>query len=187
MNNQQKTVNNQHAVVIGASMAGLLAARVLSDRFEQVTIIERDRLSDQVEPRKGVPQGRHVHILLAKGESILREYFPDFYTTFAQDGAIPLTTSDIRWFDSGLWKAAAPEPIKSHSAGRPFLETYVRRFLAERANVRFIGREIASHLPENVKPFMFGSYPSSLFLSDIPVQGVVAGLKQAQRQPQTER
>src|SRR5260221_6490684 len=107
-------LDNRHAVVIGASMAGLLAARVLSDHFEQVTIIERDRLSDQVEPRKGVPQGRHVHILLAKGESILREYFPDFYTTFAQDGAIPLTTSDIRWFDSGLWKTAAPEPIKSH-------------------------------------------------------------------------
>ena len=138
MNSKQKTQNNRHAVVIGASMAGLLAARVLSDHFEQVTIIERDRLSEEVEPRKGVPQGRHVHILLAKGESILREYFPDLYTTFTQDGAIPLTTSDIQWFDSGLWKITAPEPIKSHGAGRPFLETYVRRFLAERANVRFI-------------------------------------------------
>jgi hypothetical protein len=43
-------------------------------------------------------------------------------------------------------------------------------------------KEIASHLPKNMKPFMFGSYPSSLFLSDIPVQGVVAALKRAQRQ-----
>jgi glycine/D-amino acid oxidase-like deaminating enzyme len=47
-----------HAVVIDASMAGLLAARVLSDRFERVTIVERDRLPDGAEARRGVPQGR---------------------------------------------------------------------------------------------------------------------------------
>jgi 2-polyprenyl-6-methoxyphenol hydroxylase-like FAD-dependent oxidoreductase len=121
MNNKQKTQDNRHAVVIGASMAGLLAARVLSDHFEQVTIIERDLFSEQVEPRKGVPQGRHVHILLARGESILKEYFPDFYTTFVQDGAIPVTTAEVDWFDSGQWKATSPEPIESHSASRPFL------------------------------------------------------------------
>ncbi len=138
MNNISKKHNNQHAVVIGASMAGLLAARALSNHFEHVTIIERDRLAEQVETRKGVPQGRHVHLLLAKGQAIVQEYFPDFYTEFAQDGAVPVTTAEMDWFDSGQWKARSPEPIASFSASRPFLETYVRHFLAEKANVRFI-------------------------------------------------
>ncbi len=93
---KQAKQSNQHAVVIGASMAGLLAARVLSEHFDQVTIIERDQLSEQVEPRKGVPQGQHAHILLMKGETILRELFPDLYATFAQDGAVPLTSADVR-------------------------------------------------------------------------------------------
>jgi 2-polyprenyl-6-methoxyphenol hydroxylase-like FAD-dependent oxidoreductase len=130
--------DQQHAVVIGGSMAGLLAARVLSDHFAQVTIIERDRLSEHVEPRKGVPQGRHVHILLMKGETILRELFPDLYAAFAQDGAVPVTSADLQWYDFGVWKAPSPNLIKSYCGSRPFLEQYVRRFLVARANVRFI-------------------------------------------------
>jgi heterodisulfide reductase subunit A-like polyferredoxin len=53
----QDTFDGHHAVVIGGSMAGLLAARVLSDHFEQVTIIERDQLTGDAEARKGIPQG----------------------------------------------------------------------------------------------------------------------------------
>jgi 2-polyprenyl-6-methoxyphenol hydroxylase-like FAD-dependent oxidoreductase len=135
---RQAKQRNQHAVVIGSSMAGLLAARVLSEHFEQVTIIERDRLSEQVEARKGVPQGQHAHILLMKGETILRELFPALYETFARDGAVPLTSADVQWYDFGVWKAPSPDPIKSYCGSRPFLEQCVRRFVAERANVRFI-------------------------------------------------
>lgn len=131
-------LNRQHAVVIGASMAGLLAARVLSDHFKEVTIIERDRLSEQVEPRKGVLQGRHVHILLMRGELILRELFPDLYTTLAQEGAVPVTSDEVQWYDAGLWKGSSPNPIKGYAASRPFLEQHVRRFVEARANVRFI-------------------------------------------------
>lgn len=56
-----------HAVVLGASMAGLLAARALADFFEKVTVVERDVLPDDSANRRGVPQGRHVHGLLARG------------------------------------------------------------------------------------------------------------------------
>ena len=84
----QITFDRHHAVVIGGSMAGLLAARVLSDHFEQVTMIERDTLTSEFKPRKGVPQGRHVHGLLARGVVIMGEYFPDLFPTLAQDGAI---------------------------------------------------------------------------------------------------
>lgn len=56
-----------HAIVIGASMAGLLSARALADAYERVTIVERDRLPAVGEGRKAVPQGRHVHVLLPAG------------------------------------------------------------------------------------------------------------------------
>src|SRR5260221_13091067 len=101
---KQAKQSNQHAVVIGASMAGLLAARVLSEHFEQVTIIERDRLSEQVEPRKGVPQGQHAHLLLMKGETILRELFPALYVTFAQYEAVPLPSAYAQRNHFGQWK-----------------------------------------------------------------------------------
>lgn len=135
---KQATQSNQHAVVIGASMAGLLAARVLSEHFEQVTIIERDRLPQEAESRKGVPQGQHVHVLLAKGESILTELFPGLFEALAQDGATRLTYADVQWYHFGVWKGQFPSPIKVYSESRPFLEQYVRSSLAARGNVRFV-------------------------------------------------
>lgn len=65
-----------HAVVLGASLAGLLAARVLADAYERVTLVERDPLTDAAENRRGVPQGRHAHVLLTRGAQILDELFP---------------------------------------------------------------------------------------------------------------
>ncbi|GIV79930.1 MAG: hypothetical protein KatS3mg050_4324 [Litorilinea sp.] len=59
--------NQNHAIVIGASMGGLLAARALADFYQQVTLIERDAFPPIGENRKGVPQGRHTHALLLRG------------------------------------------------------------------------------------------------------------------------
>ncbi len=116
-------------------MAGLLAARVLSEHFERVTIIERDQLIDDAQPRKGVPQGRHVHGLLAGGAAVLGKYFPDLFATLAQDGAVPLSTSDIHRYQLGVWVATVPSPIKALWQSRPFLEQHVRTCLATRNNV----------------------------------------------------
>jgi phytoene dehydrogenase-like protein len=71
------TSSNQ-VVVLGASMAGLLAARVLSERFERVVVIERDGLPPIGEHRRGVPHGRHLHGLHPRGREILDELFPGF-------------------------------------------------------------------------------------------------------------
>ncbi|HEY6411087.1 MAG TPA: FAD-dependent oxidoreductase, partial [Ktedonobacteraceae bacterium] len=127
-----------HAVVIGGSMAGLLAARVLSDHFEQVTMIERDRLTGDAEVRKGVPQGRHVHGLLARGAVIMGEYFPDLFLTLAQDGAIPVGTEGLRWNQLGVWMVPVRSPVKALFQSRPFLEQRVRDQLAARDNVRIM-------------------------------------------------
>jgi 2-polyprenyl-6-methoxyphenol hydroxylase-like FAD-dependent oxidoreductase len=134
----QSTFGRQHAIVIGGSMAGLLATRVLSDHFEQVTIIERDRLTAGADPRKGVPQGRHVHVLLARGAILMRKYFPDLFRNLAQEGAILVRLEDVHWNQLGVWMAPVPSPVKALFQTRPFLEQHVRDQLAAIDNVRII-------------------------------------------------
>ena len=75
-----------HAVVLGASMGGLLAARVLADAYRRVTIVERDRLPESGLDRRGVPQGRHAHGLLPRGAQILDELFPGLLADLVADG-----------------------------------------------------------------------------------------------------
>ena len=77
----------ERAVVLGASMGGLLAARVLADFFGTVTVVERDVLPEGPAIRRGVPQGRHVHVLLARGAQILDELFPGLLNELVAEGA----------------------------------------------------------------------------------------------------
>ena len=142
MSNQQSSPDvfaGQHAVVIGASMAGLLASRVLSEHFEQVTVIERDRLPQEVQARRGVPQGRHVHILLHRGASVMKELFPDLFPALIQDGTVPIdTVADFHWYNFGAWKARFPSGITFYCQSRSLLEGHVREQVAARSNVRFL-------------------------------------------------
>jgi hypothetical protein len=85
-------------------MAGLMAARVLLKHFENVTILDRDRLPDTPEPRKGVPQARHVHVLMLRGRRILEELFPGFEQRMFANGAIDLDMgADIEWLSPFGW------------------------------------------------------------------------------------
>jgi 2-polyprenyl-6-methoxyphenol hydroxylase-like FAD-dependent oxidoreductase len=124
-----KTVGD-HAVVIGASMGGLLAARVLSDAYERVTVLERDELPSEPAPRKGVPQGRHGHGLHPMGRRVLDELFPGFTEEVEADGAPVFRSTTIRGVFNGhsLRRADMGEPYVSTS--RPFLEDQVRRRVA---------------------------------------------------------
>src|ERR1700761_383525 len=76
-----------HAVVIGASIAGLLAARALSDVFSLVTVFDRDVLPDGPDVRRGAPQGRQAHALLARGADTLDQLFPGFVAEMIASGA----------------------------------------------------------------------------------------------------
>ncbi len=69
-------LRSQHVVVIGASIAGLCAARVLSDYVDRVTIYERDDLPERPVDRSAIPQGQHVHLLMARGAEELEGLFP---------------------------------------------------------------------------------------------------------------
>ena len=85
--NNLPSSNHNRAIVIGGGIAGLLAANSLSAVFDQVTLIERDSLPDGSQPRKGVPQSTHVHVLLCKGMLLLEEIFPGFGADLAAAGA----------------------------------------------------------------------------------------------------
>jgi 2-polyprenyl-6-methoxyphenol hydroxylase-like FAD-dependent oxidoreductase len=87
----------KRAIVIGAGMGGLTAARAVSPHFEQVVVIERDSLPTQPEARPGTPQAKHVHALLGGGQLALEELFPGFERDLRNAGAVPLRVGfDIR-------------------------------------------------------------------------------------------
>jgi len=74
----QQQNRRARALVLGGSVGGLLAARVLADHYEEVTLLERDMFPPPGEHRKGVPQGRHTHGLLVSGARVLKRWFSAF-------------------------------------------------------------------------------------------------------------
>ena len=91
----------EHAVVLGGSLAGLAGAAVLAQRFERVTIVERDGLPQTGQQRKGVPQGRHVHVLLPAGLRALAELFPGVLDDLRERGAHVFDTRALRFNIAG--------------------------------------------------------------------------------------
>jgi 2-polyprenyl-6-methoxyphenol hydroxylase-like FAD-dependent oxidoreductase len=137
------------AVVIGGSMAGLLAARVLSDHFDRVTILERDDYPVTPEPRKGVPQGRHAHVLLGRGQRILEELLPGFSKDLAGCGAVVLdAAADVAWLTPAGWARRSPSDLDMLSCSRHLLEWAGRRRVAALERVRIVeGVEVQRLLP----------------------------------------
>lgn len=117
-----------HAAVLGASMSGLLAARVLADAYRRVTIVERDSLPESGLDRKGVPQGRHAHGLLPSGAQILGELFPGLLADLVADGVPVLRAPrEFRFFFGGHLLCQDGEPGEpSYMPSRPCLEAHVR-------------------------------------------------------------
>ena len=110
-----------HAVVIGSSIAGLMAARVLSEHFACVTVVERDWLPDGPAYRKGVPQARHAHTLLPQGQMILEQLFPGLVDELLAGGAIAIDAArDIAFFEAGAWHTPRARDVKmSIACSRP--------------------------------------------------------------------
>lgn len=119
----------RRAVVIGASLGGLTAAQALAPHFERVVVLESDVLRDDASDRAGVPQGKHVHLLLAGGQRALSEMFPGFEADLLEAGAVPMRVGlDLR----SESPAFNPFPqrdlgIRAYAMSRPLVEVTVRR------------------------------------------------------------
>ena len=127
----------EHAVVLGASMGGLLAARVLADAYRRVTVVERDRLPESGLDRRGVPQGRHAHALLPRGAQILDELFPGLLAELAA-GGVPVLRAprEFRLIFGGHLLCQDGEPGEpSYAPSRPCLEAHVRDRVRALCNV----------------------------------------------------
>jgi 2-polyprenyl-6-methoxyphenol hydroxylase-like FAD-dependent oxidoreductase len=128
----------REAVVLGASMAGLLAATVVAKAYDHVTLVERDELVGDGEPRRGVPQGRHAHLLLPRGGEILDELFPGLLAELCRDGGATSDSLDRLHFEIG-GHLFSQDPMSvdtpAHVQSRPFLEAHVLRRVRDLPNV----------------------------------------------------
>ena len=126
----------ERAVVLGASMAGLVSARVLAERFEQVVLVDRDRLPDGPEHRIGVPQAHHVHGLLCGGTRLLEGLMPGLTDDLVADGALTGDPGTFgRWFNGGAYARRTPSGLEGVAVTRPLLEAHVRRRVLSLPNV----------------------------------------------------
>jgi 2-polyprenyl-6-methoxyphenol hydroxylase-like FAD-dependent oxidoreductase len=127
------------AVVLGASLAGLLAARVLADAYAKVTVIDRDQLPQTPMNRRGVPHGRHAHGLLTGGQQALEELFPGLTAELVAHGA---PAGDMlangRWYLNGHRLRQAHAGLVALSPSRPLLEGQIRARVRALPNVTFL-------------------------------------------------
>jgi 2-polyprenyl-6-methoxyphenol hydroxylase-like FAD-dependent oxidoreductase len=121
---------SKHAIVLGGSIAGMLTASALARRYARVTIVERDRMAEDGAPRRGAPQGAHVHAVLARGLAIMEDLFPGLTAELVAGGATLVGSGDVRIYVLG-WRKVHASPLKVLSTTRPFLEwTFAKRIRA---------------------------------------------------------
>ncbi len=143
-------MKRQKAIVVGGGFVGLVAARVLSDHFESVVILEKDpRIGSDI-ARMGAPQGAHLHVLLKRGQEILKELFPGIDTRFIEEQC-PL----IDWSADTAWETHLgtfpryQSEMTTYALSRPFLESTVYSLVSQRTNVSFQLAHIEEIIMEN--------------------------------------
>lgn len=124
------------AIIIGGGIAGKLADRVLSDKFKEVIILEKDQKSMDPTPRKGARQGEHLHALLHAGQYGMEELFPGITEKFYSSGAIKInSTMDLSWYHHGGWKLRYDGGYTTTLQTRPHLEYHIEQYLEQIPNI----------------------------------------------------
>lgn len=147
-----------HALVIGGSLAGLLAGRALANHFDCVTILERDFYPNQPAARRGLPQSRFPHTLMLRGQQILERFFPGLKAELLEDGAIALDSSqEVAYLTPAGWAARSPSDLTLLACSRDLLDWRVRRRLRSHLNVKFLeGASVTGLLTNEAKTQVIG-------------------------------
>ena len=133
--------------MIGGSIAGLLAARVLTNHFVDVVLVDRDTLPADASARKGVPQSTHLHILLVRGADILEQLFPDLLAELTAAGAARIHwPSEVLWLSPRGWGSRTPAGVMLISCTRDLLEHAIRRRVVTNPRVRVLDEHDATGL-----------------------------------------
>ncbi|SDJ97281.1 2-polyprenyl-6-methoxyphenol hydroxylase [Actinopolyspora mzabensis] len=127
----------ERAVVLGGSIAGVLAARVLAESYREVVVVDRDLVLDSCGPRRGTPQARHAHGLHARGQLIFEELFPGLTAELADEGYPVGDLGEMRWYFNARRLRPARTGLRSVTPPRPVLEHRVRSRLTRMPNVFF--------------------------------------------------
>ncbi|WP_419887288.1 glutamate synthase subunit beta [Neobacillus niacini] len=137
------------AIIIGGGISGKLAARVLSDVYKEVIILERDNEPEGPFSRKATPQGEHLHALLHAGEYGLENLFPGITGEFYKSGAVKInSTIDLAWFHHGAWKIRYDGGYNTTLQTRPHLEWHIEQYIKSIPNV-------VSHYNQVVQDFLY--------------------------------
>ncbi len=136
MSSAKAKVGEADVVVVGASMAGLLAAAAAAVAGRQVTLVERDRLPDLPVPRHGVPQGTQPHVLLHRGLVAMEGLLPGIREELIAVGGIRVDTGRLPWCGERGWAALDIPSFEIVSATRPLVEEVLRRRVLALPGVR---------------------------------------------------
>ena len=127
------------AIVIGGSIAGLLAARVLLDRFAEVILIEKDDITELPKARPGVVQSQHVHVLLTQGQRLLEQLFPGLAQELSSAGAPTVEwTADWLMLGTSKWTPRYPSDLSGRTCSRTLLEGLIRQRLSAYPNLTIL-------------------------------------------------
>jgi len=150
-----KGMTSVRAVVIGGSIAGLLSARVLADYFEQVIVIDKDKLPQTPQPRRGgVPQSVQPHVLFTKGYRILGDFFPGIESKLDANGALNIDWArEFKHYFGGEWGLTTEHPsdIVSVTCSRYLLEWTIRQELLKLPQIDFLEQSKVAELVYDAK------------------------------------
>jgi flavin-dependent dehydrogenase len=133
-------MKHRHAIVMGGSVGGLMATRVLATYFQKVTLLERDAFPDTAILRKGIGQGAHVHVLLLGGLQAMESQFPGLRAELLAEGAVPIEVDrELDWLTPAGWAPSHASGVVMVTFSRELLDHILLRRLRRLSNVEIRG------------------------------------------------
>jgi len=167
----------KHAIIIGGSIAGLVAARILLKHFEHVTIIERDHYPQEPIFRPGIPQGRQIHTTLLRGQRVFEQLFPGLAAKLLAHGAIERDYgNESLYYYRGLCPRIPPV-LHGWNCSRLLLEWQIRQELNAYSQLEVMeGHEVTHLLFEEHSNTVIGVQMRSRSLPNSTLQDLLADL-----------